>query len=63
MGETNQLYLNDSVTLAISGEKGRVIGLANYVEGAPQFQVHYQDVHGAARTDWFVRHELEGASV
>lgn len=50
--------LNTEVILAISGERGRIIGAAVYVESADQFQVHYKDVHGAARTDWFTRGQL-----
>ena len=49
-----RLYaLNDEVTLAISGEAGRIIGVAHYVDESTQYRVHYKDAHGCAKTDWF----------
>ncbi|WOH61957.1 hypothetical protein [Bradyrhizobium sp. BWC-3-1] len=50
--------LNDEVKLSISGERGHIIGMATYAEHVDQFQVHYVDAHGAARTDWFTSGQL-----
>ena len=52
MGKTEEFELGQGVALAISGERGTVIGKASYLEGGTQYQVHYQDVNGAAKTEW-----------
>jgi hypothetical protein len=50
--------LGVEVTITISGECGRVVGRAEYLEGGTQYHVHYKDANGAAKTEWFYGHQL-----
>jgi hypothetical protein len=58
MNKDDNLQLTDKVELAISGERGTVTGIASYTEEAAGYRVHYKDAHGAAKTDWFTRGQL-----
>lgn len=50
--------LGAEVIISISGERGRVIGRAEYLDAGTQYQVHYKDANGAAKTDWFYGHQV-----
>lgn len=58
MGEKKDFNLGDDVMLTISGEQGQVIGVASYLAGFTQYQVHYKDANGAAQTEWLYREQI-----
>lgn len=53
------LELRDYVEIAISGEKGEVIGIAQYVDLPTQFYINYKSADGRATKDWFFESELK----
>lgn len=58
-----EFYLNQAVQITISGERGRVVGIAKYVAESTSYQVHYLNAHGEAKTDWFNGDRLSSNSV
>jgi len=54
----NEIKLGDLVTLAISKEAGRIIGVAEYIDGGTQYQTHFLAANGCAQTQWFTRSQL-----
>ena len=50
--------LGDKVSIKISGEKGEVIGLAQFVDANSQCHVEYKAADGRAVKEWFYEREL-----
>lgn len=54
MKQTFAFELNQPVQLSMSGEKGVIIGRAEYIGGnPPSYRVRYVDAVGRQQTDWF----------
>ena len=56
-----EITLGDAVVIAVSGESGTVIGKASYLEGGDQYQVHYADSIGCAKTEWLYGFQIKRA--
>ena len=50
--------LGDQVELNISGEKGVIIGRADYAYSGQQYFVSYADGNGCAQDKWFYAEQL-----
>ncbi|WP_157669302.1 hypothetical protein [Chitinibacter sp. GC72] len=50
--------LKDPVKLALSGERGCVVGVAQYVDSGDFIQVSYLAATGEQKKDWFTVSEL-----
>ena len=62
MNPTFIFELNQPVQLALSGEKGVVVGRAEYVEESPSYRVRYVDATGRQQCDWFSAGSLREAN-
>lgn len=54
----NVFCIGAAVAIEVSGEVGVVIGKAEYLEGGTQYQVHYKDANGCAKTEWLCLTQL-----
>lgn len=54
--------LNQNITLALSGEKGVVIGRAEYVEGVERYLVRYVNGNGSQVEEWLTPSAISAAS-
>lgn len=50
--------LATAVTIKVSDEKGHIKGRAEYVDGDPQYYIHYKANDGRAVTSWFAEDDL-----
>jgi hypothetical protein len=48
-----EFELNQNVALSLSGEKGIVVGRAEYVNAPNSYRVRYVDAHGCQQCEWF----------
>lgn len=53
------LKLGDKVEIKISGEKGEINGIAQYIDAPTQFFIIYKSADGRAAKDWFQESELK----
>lgn len=53
MGRDFQFNLANTVRIAVSGEKGQVIGRAEYINGANSYLLRYQSADGRAVEQWW----------
>jgi hypothetical protein len=53
MDENQDFKKGDRVKLALSGEKGHVLGTFDHAEQPPQFYVRYVDGRGCQTEGWF----------
>lgn len=52
------LKINSKVEIIVSGEKGEVIGYAEYRDYPNQYYVNYKSGDGRTVKDWFIENEL-----
>jgi hypothetical protein len=57
----DQLQIEQSVMISISGEVGMIIGKAEYRDSNTVYQVHYKDATGVNRTEWYAGSQLQPA--
>ncbi len=57
MNEDNEIRLGDEVVDTITGLKGVVVGICEYLHGSVQYQVKPEAVHDGAnvKTEWLYR--------
>jgi hypothetical protein len=55
--------LGQRAVLVISGEKGTVVGRAEYLDYPPAFQLEYVAADGRATSGWFTGRELDALEV
>jgi len=53
-----QFQLGDEVSIAVSGEKGTVIGRAEYTQDARRYLVRYKTGDGRATEVWWQENSL-----
>lgn len=53
--------LNEEVKISISGEAGKIVGRAEYVESSNLYLVQYVTAQGRAAEDWWKESVLEAA--
>jgi hypothetical protein len=56
---TFKFELGDAVTITASGEKGTVIGRAEYQHALPCYYLRYVDSRGCARESWWYEDSIQ----
>lgn len=58
MNPTFKFDLDAAVAIEVSGERGKIVARAEYVNGDPQYLVRYKAADGRAIESWWVQDAL-----